>query len=291
MRVGISGWTYPPWRGAFYPTGLRQKDELRFAAGQFRTIEINGTFYGLQKPDSFAAWAAQVPDDFVFSVKAPRFITHIKRLRNAAVPVANFLASGLLRLGPRLGPVLWQVPPNLRFDGAVVEAFLAGLPRDTAAAAKLAERHDARLHGRTWTETDACRPLRHAMEVRHESFRDAAFVDLLRRYGVALVCADTPDWPRLADVTADFVYVRLHGAEQLYASGYDAAAIAAWAARVRTWQAGGTPRDLDRVGARAARHRRDVFVYFDNDLKVLAPRDAAALVAKLAGGAARKAPS
>jgi uncharacterized protein YecE (DUF72 family) len=275
----------------FYPQGLRQKDELRYAAGQFRTIEINGTFYGLQRPDSFAAWAAQVPEDFVFSVKAPRFITHIRRLQDVAVPVANFLASGLLRLGRHLGPILWQVPPNLKFDAAIVEAFLAGLPQDTAAAAAVARRHDARLDGRAWTETDAARPLRHAMEVRHESFRDAAFVTLLRRYGVALVCADTPDWPRLADVTADFVYARLHGTEQLYASGYGAAAIAAWAERVSTWQAGGTPGDLDRVAAKAARRRRDVFVYFDNDMKVLAPRDAAALVAKLAGGAGGKAPS
>ncbi len=291
VRVGISGWTYPPWRGAFYPKGLRQKDELRYAAGQFRTIEINGTFYGLQRPDSFAAWAGQVPDDFVFSVKAPRFITHIRRLRDVGQPVANCLASGVLRLGPHLGPILWQVPPNLRFDAGVVEAFLAGLPRDTATAAAIAKRHDARLNGRAWTETDANRPLRHAMEVRHESFRDAAFVALLRRYGVALVCADTPDWPRLGDVTADFIYARLHGAGQLYASGYGADAIAAWATRVMTWQAGGTPGDLDRVTAKAARRRRDVFVYFDNDMKVLAPRDAAALVAKLTGGAGRNAPS
>jgi uncharacterized protein YecE (DUF72 family) len=277
IRVGISGWTYPPWRGSFYPKGLRQKDELRFAAEAFETIEVNGTFYGLQKPDSFASWADQVPAEFVFSIKAPRFITHIRRLRDVALPVANFLASGLLRLGARLGPILWQLPPSLAFDAATIEAFLALLPHDTRAAAKMAADHDARMDGRDWVTTDACRPLLHAMEIRHESFRDARFVALLRQYGVALVCADTPQWPRLADVTADFIYARLHGAEQIYASGYGDADIAAWAARCAVWQAGGTPRDLDVVAAKAKRRKRDVFVYFDNDMKVLSPRDAAAL--------------
>ena len=229
--MGISGWTYPPWRGRFYPKGLRQKDELAYAAGKFRSIEVNGTFYGLQKPQSFQAWAAQVPEDFVFAVKAPRFITHIRRLRDVGTPVANFLASGVLALGARLGPILWQLPPTLKFEAAAIEAFLALLPHDTQAGAAMARRHDARLEGRAWTRTDAQRPLRHAMEVRHDSFRDAAFIDLLRRYGVALVCADTPQWPRLGDVTADFIYARLHGSDQLYASGYTDAAIGAWAAR------------------------------------------------------------
>ena len=281
IRVGISGWTYPPWRGAFYPAGLRQKDELAYAAGTFSSIEVNGTFYGLQRPDSFAAWAAQVPEDFVFSVKAPRFITHIRRLRDVEVPVANFLGSGLLRLGARLGPILWQLPPTLKFDAGLIEAFLAILPHDSEAAAAVARGHDARLDGRAWTETDARRPVRHAMEVRHDSFRDGAFVALLRRYGVALVCADTPEWPRLGDVTADFIYARLHGAEQLYASGYDDAAIAAWASRAAVWARGGTPDDLERVAPVASVSRRDVFFYFDNDQKVLSPRDAAALEARL----------
>ena len=276
-RIGISGWTYPPWRGVFYPKGLRQKDELSYAAGQFRTVEVNGTFYGLQKPDSFATWAAQVPQDFVFSIKAPRFITHIRRLRDVSVPVANFLASGVLRLGTKLGPILWQLPPSLVFDAQVVEAFLAALPHDTQAAAEIAAQHEKRLDGRDWTKTDACRPLRHAIEIRHESFRDPAFIALLRQYRVALVCADTPQWPRLGDVTADFVYARLHGSDQLYASGYGDDAIAAWAGRVHTWQAGGTPQDLDRVAAAAPRRKRDVYVYFDNDIKVLSPRDAKSL--------------
>ena len=277
IRIGISGWTYPPWRGNFYPQGLRQTDELAYAARQFSSIEINGTFYGLQRPASFAAWFAETPDDFVFAVKAPRFITHIRRLRDVAAPVANFLASGLLRLGPKLGPILWQFPPNFRFDADLIERFLALLPHDTVSAAAMARLHDARLDGRDWVETDANRQLRHAMEIRHESFVDRRFIDLLRAHGVALVCADTPEWPRLADVTADFIYARLHGAEQLYASGYDAQAIAAWAARVRAWAAGGTPEDLARVAPKARRRARDVYVYFDNDMKVLAPRDAHAL--------------
>ena len=259
IRVGISGWTYPPWRGAFYPKGLRQKDELAYAAGKFRSIEVNGTFYGLQRPESFAAWAAQVPEDFVFSVKAPRFITHIRRLRDVGVPVANFLASGLLRLGARLGPILWQLPPSLTFDAEVIEAFLVLLPHDTQAGAEMARGHDARMEGRAWAQTDAKRALRHAMEVRHESFRNPAFVALLRKYGAALVCADTPEWPRLGDVTADFIYARLHGSDRLYASGYDDAAIAAWAARGEIWARGGTPADLERTAPEAAASPRDVF--------------------------------
>lgn len=281
IRIGISGWTYKPWRGQFYPKGLRQKDELAYAAGQFRTIEINGTFYGLQRPAAFGTWVEQVPADFVFSVKAPRFITHMRRLRDPEIPIANFLASGVLRLGAHLGPILWQLPPTLAFDADLIAAFLAVLPHDTGAAVALAKRHDAKLDKRDWVKTDSIRKMRHAVEVRHESFRDPAFIKLLRSHDVALVSADTPHWPRLGDVSADFVYVRLHGAEELYASGYDKKAISAWAKRVFTWAQGGTPTDLDCVAAKAARTRRDVFVYFDNDIKVLAPRDAAALEARL----------
>ena len=223
-----------------------------------------------------------MPDDFVFSLKAPRFITHIRRLRDVETPIANFLASGVLRLGQRLGPILWQLPPTLPFDAAQMDTFLACLPHDTNAATALARRHDARLSGRAWIRAGQNRKIRHALEIRHESFRNRDFIKLLRRHRVALVCADTPDWPRLADVTCDFVYARLHGSEQLYASGYGRSAIAAWAARANTWAGGGTPDDLDRVAPKAARRRRDVFVYFDNDMKILAPRDAAALETALA---------
>lgn len=239
VRIGISGWTYAPWRGAFYPKGLRQKDELGYAARQFHSIEINGTFYGMQRPDAFAAWAAQVPEDFSFAVKAPRYITHVRRLREIEAPFANFIASGLLRLGPKLGPLLWQFPPNFRFTRDRFEPFLAMLPQDTVAAARLGQRHDQRLKAPAWLEVDRKRRLRHAVEIRHDSFRDQGFIDLLRAHGVALVCADTVEWPRLMDVTADFVYCRLHGSEELYASGYDDHALDTWAARVAAWARGG----------------------------------------------------
>jgi uncharacterized protein YecE (DUF72 family) len=278
-RIGISGWTYAPWRGKFYPRGLRQKDELAYAAKIFSTIEINGTFYSLQRPQSFARWAAATPDDFVFSVKAPRFITHVKRLKGVETPLANFLASGVLRLGAKLGPVLWQFAPNFRFDPARIEAFFELLPHDTKAAAKLARRHDRRMQDRVWLEIDAARPLRHAMEIRNESFVDPKFIALLRRHDIALVCADAVAWPRLMDLTSDFVYCRLHGSEELYASGYDDAALDDWAAHVAAWAQGGEPATSDRVIDRPApkRRNRDVFVYFDNDAKVRAPIDAQSL--------------
>jgi len=201
IRTGISGWRYGPWRDRFYPKGLRQKDELAFAASQFGAIEINGTFYSLQRPQSFQAWAAATPDDFIFSVKGPRFITHMLKLRNGETPLANFFANGLLALGPKLGPILWQLPPTFRFDPAKLEAFFNLLPRDTEAAADLARRHDHRVAGRTYLTTDRNRPLRHALEIRHDSFRTPEFIDLLRRHNLALVCADTVEWPLLMDVT------------------------------------------------------------------------------------------
>jgi uncharacterized protein YecE (DUF72 family) len=281
VRVGISGWTYAPWRGAFYPKKLRQQDELPYASRQVSSIEINGTFYRQQAPKSFTAWAAAVPEDFVFSIKGPRFITHIRRLREIEGPLANFMACGLLNLGPKLGPILWQFPPNFTLDLDRLGHFLDCLPRDTAAAAALAARHDGWLKEAAAVEIDANRPMRHALEIRHESFRDRAFVDLLRARGVALVCADTVEWPRLMDVTADFLYLRLHGSEALYASGYDDAALDDWARRIRAWTAGGEPRDAERIGPKAARQPRDVFVYFDNDIKVRAPVDARALMGRL----------
>ena len=281
IRVGISGWTYAPWRGVFYPRGLPRKRELEYAARQFPSIEINGTFYGMQRPDAFASWAAQVPDDFVFAVKAPRFITHIRRLKDAETPLANFMASGLLRLGAKLGPLLWQFPPYFSFDPARIEAFLRMLPHDTGAAARLGRRHDGRLKAPAWLEISDERPMRHAFEIRHESFRDRAFIELLQRYEIALVCADAVDWPRLMDVTADFVYCRLHGSEQLYASGYEDRALDVWARRVVAWARGDEPDDAERIGVRARPRRRDVFVYFDNDAKVRAPVDAHGLIERI----------
>ncbi|MFO1059668.1 MAG: DUF72 domain-containing protein [Dongiaceae bacterium] len=281
LRIGISGWRYRGWRGRFYPAGLPQRLELAFAGTHFNSLEINGTFYALQRPERFRRWHDAVPDDFLFAVKGPRFITHMKKLAGVETPLANFLASGLLRLGTKLGPILWQLPARQRFEPVRLEAFLGLLPRDTAAAAALARRHDARLAGRAWTEAEAMRPLRHALEVRHESFRDAAFVALLRRQGVALVVADGVGWPRLEDVTADFVYVRLHGSEQLYASGYDDDALDRWAGRCRAWAAGRTPSDARLTVAPPRVRRRDVLVYFDNDAKVRAPADALGLARRL----------
>ncbi|HUL08238.1 MAG TPA: DUF72 domain-containing protein [Candidatus Acidoferrum sp.] len=284
VHIGISGWTYAPWRGRFYPQGLPQKRELSYAAAIFRTIEINGTFYSLQRPETFVLWAEQTPEDFVFAVKGSRYITHMLRLKHVRIPLANFFASGLLRLGPKLGPILWQLPPNFRFDPARLDAFLALLPRDTEAAAALARRHDERLRGRAWMKTDANRRLRHALEIRHESFVTPAFIELLRAHDVALVCADTVEWPRLMDLTSDFVYCRLHGSEVLYASGYDDAALDSWAARVVAWAQGDEPSGAERVIPRPVpkRKRRDVFVYFDNDAKVRAPVDAQGLMARVA---------
>ncbi|MDQ3152058.1 MAG: DUF72 domain-containing protein [Actinomycetota bacterium] len=282
VRVGTSGWVYPPWRGTFYPKGLVQRRELEHLSRRVSSIEINGSFYSLQRPASYQAWAAQTPSDFVFAVKGGRFITHLKKLRGVETALANFLASGPLALGPKLGPLLWQLPPVLSFDAARVEGFLAQLPRTTIAAAELARGHDERLDGRAWTETDADRPLRHAVEVRHPSFRDPAFVELLRAHDVALVVADTAGtWPYLEDVTASFVYVRLHGAQELYTSGYTPEALDAWAARIRTWAAGATPVGEHTVAPPAPERPRDVFVYFDNDVKVRAPFDAIALAERL----------
>lgn len=280
-RIGISGWTYAPWRGTFFPADLKQREELAYAARQVPSIEINGSFYSLQRPSSYASWAGQVPAGFVFAVKGPRFITHIKRLGNDILaPLANFWASGVLRLGPKLGPVLWQLPPSFRYDAERLDRFFALLPRDTRAAAALAKKHDDKLK-EAWTRwTGPARPLRHALEVRHKSFENPEFIALLRRHRIALVVADTAGkWPFIEDVTADFVYVRLHGDEELYVSGYTPAALRTWAAKIRAWSRGTNPTGAALQAPAAPRRAggRDVFVYFDNDVKVRAPYDAMTL--------------
>jgi uncharacterized protein YecE (DUF72 family) len=280
-RVGISGWTYAPWRGVFYPKGLKREHELAFAADQFPTIEINGTFYGLQRPASFTNWAEQVPPHFVFAVKAPRFLTHIRRLRDVEVPLANFMASGLLCLEHHLGPILWQLPPNFRFDAERLERFLRLLPHDTEAAAELGRKHDAALRAPAALPSEPKRVLRHALEVRHESFRTPEFIAMLRAHQVALVCSDATAWPRLMDVTADFVYIRLHGSKELYASGYGSDVLDEWAARITRWSHGESMEKASRIGPPASRRRRDVFIYFDNDLKVAAPANALSLMRRL----------
>ena len=242
VHIGISGWTYGGWRGSFYPAGLPHSDELSYASRQVDTIEINGTHYSLQHPDSFARWHDETPEGFVFAVKGSRFITHLKQLRDIETQLANFFASGMLRLEEKLGPFLWQFSPRFRFDPARLERFFALLPRDTETAAALAERHDQRLAGRAWTRTESRRDLRHAIEIRHPSFLDPAFVALLRRHRVALVFADSVAWPYAEDLTADFVYLRLHGSEELYASGYSNEALDHWEARIKQWAGASNPK-------------------------------------------------
>jgi uncharacterized protein YecE (DUF72 family) len=283
VRIGISGWTYAGWRGKFFPKKLPHKKELSYAASVFRSIEINGTFYSSQRPGTFAKWAAATPEAFVFAVKGSRFITHVQRLREIRAPLANFFASGLLRLGPKLGPFLWQFPPNFKYDPKRIESFFKLLPRDTEAAQALARRHDKRVSGRSWMKSSEHRRLRHSMEIRNKSFVIPEFIELLRAYGVALVCADTVEWPRLMDITSDFIYCRLHGSEQLYASGYDDQALDTWAQRVVAWASGNEPKDAERVIDKPApkASRRDVFVYFDNDAKVRAPFDAQGLIERV----------
>jgi uncharacterized protein YecE (DUF72 family) len=285
IRIGIAGWRYRGWRGSFYPRRLRQRDELAYAARRVDTIEINGTHYSCQRPDFFARWHDETPDGFVFAVKGSRFITHMKQLRDIEAPLANFFAQGVLRLEEKLGPVLWQFSPRFRFNEEKLDAFLTLLPRHTEAAAALAERRDQRLAGRAWIQTEKRRPLRHAIEIRHKSFLDPAFARLLRRHNLALVFADAVDWPYAEDVTADFLYLRLHGSEKLYASGYSDEALDRWAARIETWAAGGGPNDASLIDAdfRPRRRPRDVYVYFDNDAKVHAPFDAQMLRRKLDG--------
>jgi uncharacterized protein YecE (DUF72 family) len=284
ILIGISGWRYEPWRGVFYPKGLPQHRELSYASRMLPTIEINGSFYSLQSPAYYAEWYEDTPEGFVFAVKAPRYITHMRRLKEIETPLANFFANGLFELKDKLGPILWQFPPQLPFKPERLDAFFAQLPHDTQAAAEIAARHDRRVEGRMNLVPDRQRPLRHAVEIRHPSFADPAFVAMLRRHRIALVVADTAGrWPLLEDLTADFVYVRLHGDQELYASGYSDEALEHWAARLRAWSVGHQVGDARLASARAAprRAQRDVYCYFDNDVKVHAPYDAAALMRKL----------
>ncbi len=268
-RVGISGWTYPGWRGDFYPRGLPHRAELAYAAERMGSIEVNGSFYSLQRPSSYSRWAAETPDDFVLAVKGGRFITHLKRLRDVEVPLANFLASGVLALGPKLGPLLWQLPERLDFDRALLADFLAQLPRTTTQAAELARGHDDKVKpDRVLTETDADRPVRHALEFRSPSFCcDEAFA-LLAEHDVACVLADSAGrWPQADADTSSLRYVRLHGDTELYASGYSDESLDRWAERCREWSTD-----------------HDVLVYFDNDARGHAPYDAVRLAERVRTG-------
>ena len=253
IRAGIGGWVYPPWRGSFYPPGLKQADELGYASRQLTAIEINGTFYGAQTPATFRRWRAAVPEGFVFSVKGPRFATHRRDLAAAAPAVERFFASGVLELGAALGPILWQFPPTARFEAANLAAFCAQLPREAGG-----------------------RPIRHVVEARHPSFAEAACSALLARHGIARALVDAKDDDAKdndakdgavpdCEPTADFVYLRLKGAVEAEPAGYAAPALAHWAARARSWAA-----------------RRDCFVYFIDGAKIRAPAAARAFIALIA---------
>ncbi|MTW13644.1 DUF72 domain-containing protein [Pseudoduganella eburnea] len=286
IRIGISGWRYKPWRGVFYPPDLAQARELEFAARAVRTIEINGSFYSLQRPESYQSWYDATPQDFVFAHKGNRYITHIRRLREPEKPLANVFASGVLLLREKLGPFLWQFPPNFTFDEALFEQFFSLLPQDSEQASELARRHEPRMNGRAATETDARRKLLHAVEIRNDSFADPAFIRLLRKYKVALVVADTAGkWPDHEDVTASFMYLRLHGEQELYASGYTPESLDRWAARIRAWAGGDQPPDAKLIvdSAPPKRASRDIYCYFDNDVKVHAPFDAHNLELRVLG--------
>jgi uncharacterized protein YecE (DUF72 family) len=267
IRIGTSGWTYPSWRTVFYPPGLKNRLELDYIARRFNSVEINATFYRLQSLETFRRWHAETPEGFVFAVKGSRFITHRKQLGDIDAALANFLASGVLLLGEKLGPFLWQLPERTRFDRDRLARFLDRLPVDMGTAARLARGYTGIVEGRSWTEAIVEGPLRHALEVRNLSFDTHDFFDLLRERRVALVSSDAPGWPRFDTLTADFAYARLHGAEELYASGYSEADLDEWASRVRGWSAGGA---------------RTAFVYFDNDARVRAPFDALSLAQRLA---------
>ena len=278
-RIGTSGWLYPRWRKTFYPEGLPHARELEHIATRFNTVELNGSFYSLQRAECYLQWRAATPEGFVFAVKGSRFISHMKKLKDPEGALANFFASGLLALGDKLGTILWQLPQNLGFDEDRLRAFFAALPKDTAAAARLAKKHDRRVKS-PYLRTDEKRTIRYALEVRHESFVDPAFIALLREHNVALCVADTAGkFPYLEDVTADFVYVRLHGDVKLYTSGYSDEALRKWARKVKLWRAGREPADAVRASTerQPKRASRDVYVYFDNDAKVHAPFDALSL--------------
>ena len=261
IRAGTGGWTYAPWRDNFYPAGLVQRRELEYASRHLTAIEINGTFYGAQKPASYAAWRAQTPDGFVFSLKAPRYATERKELASAGTTVKGFVFGGLAELGDRLGPINWQLPAKKRFERDDLAAFFDLLPRELDGA-----------------------PLRHVIEVRDASFADPAYVELARSHNVATVFTDSPEYPSFADVTGDFVYARLRCCESAIATGYSAPALDAWSRRAQTWMHGGEPEDLPRVAAPISRPgERDVFVYFINGAKERAPAAAMALLDRLEG--------
>jgi uncharacterized protein YecE (DUF72 family) len=259
IKIGVGGWTYEPWRGAFYPRELAQKRELGFAASKLTSIEVNGTFYSSQKPETFARWRDETPTGFVFALKAPRYATHRRVLAGAGPTIERFLSGGVLELKDKLGPINWQLMPVTKFDAADLEAFLKLLPKSVAG-----------------------HPLRHAVEVRHDSFRVAEFVDMARHYGVAIVVAGDSDYPQIADVTAPFIYARIMGTQPNEPLGYSASTLDLWAKRARRWAQGGTPEGLEAAAPpKGGRAERDVYLYVISGHKVANPAAAQALIARI----------
>jgi uncharacterized protein YecE (DUF72 family) len=288
IRIGVSGWNYPPWRGNFYPAGLPQKHELAYASRRFNALEVNGTFYSLQRPSTFQSWYNVTPPGFVFTLKGGRFLTHFRKLTQPRQALANFFASGVLCLREKLGPIVWQFPPIMPFHEDRFQEFFELLPRDTVEMARLARDHAPFLKGRVSLEPDAKRRVRHAVEFRHESFLTERFIRMLRKYRIALVVADVASkFPSAEDATTDWIYARLHGSRQLYVSGYTPREIEQWAAKFRAWHEGSVPigaRLIDCVGRHCAKGR-DVYCFFDNtDIKLRAPVDARRLAKVLGVG-------
>lgn len=265
IRIGLSGWSYQDWVGPFYPEDLPSRKWLSYVAHRFTTVEINRSFYSLVRPEIYRGWRTQVPNDFTFSVKGSRYITHMKRLRNIETPLANFLASGVLELGDRLGPLLWQLPRTRRVDPAALVDFLEMLPPSTQAAAAIASGHDHRV-GDFCPPEFPSRPVRHALELRHPDSLPSAVIEAARAHNIAIVLSQASQWPLFEETTADFTYIRLHGPRALYTSAYSEAELDDWARRIE---------------CRAA--HQDVLVYFDNDSGAHAPRDAAGLMDRLSG--------
>lgn len=276
LRVGISGWNYEPWKGSFYPKNLPSKDELSFASRKVNSIEVNGTFYSQQRPSSFQRWYDETPKSFVFSIKGPRYITHIRRLKEIEVPLANFFATGILKLKEKLGPIFWQFPPSMLYRPEIFEEFFKLLPRTSKEAVKLARKNDGHLKEKPFLKNELDINLRYAIEIRHPSFENPDFIDLLRKYNIALVFADTAGkWPYMEEVTSDFVYLRLHGDEDLYTSGYSDASLKWWSERVKCWMKGREPTNPMKITENKIKHhKRDAFIYFDNDVKAFAPFNA-----------------
>ncbi len=283
IRIGVSGWSYEDWHGKFYPEDVPKSGALAFASRVFNSVEVNGSFYSLLKPQTYRDWYRETPGSFVFALKGSRFITHNKKLKDVEIPLANFLASGPLALNQKLGPIVWQLSENLRFDPDRLDAFLALLPHDTETAARLASRHDSRVEGRSWVRIDKRRRLRHALEVRNESYFDPEFIRIARRRGTALVFSDAADWPLREELTVGWVYIRLHGSKETYASRYSDESLDRWAGRIRSWRRGRQPADARTITDRKPppRKARDIYVYFDNDQHAHAPRDAQRLAQRV----------